>query len=160
MLSPKSRLDLSNQKSWMNNEIHSLIQALDTAFRTGSREELRAARNRLIKSAKNNYRLQIEEHLGNNTAPRHMWQGTQKITEYRNKTSCVPTFDITLLYVLNTTQSLSAGPSLQGQVLTQAQATVPTCFKTTTTISLLYVCCTVTERHSYKQFAELFNILS
>jgi len=81
-----------NQKPWLNGAVRSLLKARDSAFRSGDKVALRAARRELvdgIRNAKATYALRIQDHFYTND-PRSMWRGIKSITGYKGKDAECP----------------------------------------------------------------------
>ena len=76
-----------NQMPWMTSQVRMLLKDRNTAFRSGNTELYSAARAKLkrgITKAKQDYKTKIEDLLSNHN-PRQMWQGIQKITNFRGQ---------------------------------------------------------------------------
>ena len=98
---------LTNQKTWIDGSIHAKLKARTTAFNqgkaTGNMTEYKQCSyslHKAIKQAKRQYRDKVESQL-NGSDTRHMWQGLQSITEYKQKTSPVADTDVLLPDKLN-----------------------------------------------------------
>ncbi|KAK3562124.1 hypothetical protein QTP86_030125, partial [Hemibagrus guttatus] len=90
------------QKPWMNSEVHLLLKARDTAFKSGDAEDYsRANLKRGIKKAKHAHKLHIEEHFHSNSDPRHMWKRIQTITDHKPSIQSLPTSNAFLPDKLN-----------------------------------------------------------
>ncbi|KAK3522569.1 hypothetical protein QTP86_024996 [Hemibagrus guttatus] len=93
-----------NQKPWMNSEVRLLLKARDAAFKSGDTEDYSRARANLkkgIRKAKQAHKLHIVEHFHNNSNPRHMWKGTQTITDHKPSIQSLPTSNAFLPDELN-----------------------------------------------------------
>jgi hypothetical protein len=91
-----------NQKVWIDGSIHAKLKARITAFShykaTGNMAEYKQCSYSLrkaIKQAKYQCRDKVKSQF-NGSNPRHMWQGLQKITDYKKKTSPVVDVDVLL----------------------------------------------------------------
>ncbi|KAK3528699.1 hypothetical protein QTP70_009959 [Hemibagrus guttatus] len=140
-----------NQKPWMNSEVCLLLKARDAAFKSGNAEDYSRARanlKRSIRKAKHAHKLRIEEHFHGNSDPRCMWKGIQSITDHKPSIQSLPINNAFLPDVLNhffahfdkgiIHHTRNAESSTVAHLIslstTEAQATVPTCLKTTTII--------------------------
>ena len=92
----------SNQKPWMNAEVHLFLKARDAALRTGDMEAYSSARANLkgIWRAKYAYKLRIEDNF-NNSDSRRMWKGIQALTAYKPHNSTPSTSSSSLPNELN-----------------------------------------------------------
>ncbi|KAK2899349.1 hypothetical protein Q8A73_012478 [Channa argus] len=87
----------------MNKEVHLLLKARNTAFRSGDAQAYSTSRANLkrgIKKAEHCYKLKIEEHFSNSD-PRRMWQGIQAISDYKTTHLTPAATDVLFLNKLN-----------------------------------------------------------
>ncbi|KAK3562557.1 hypothetical protein QTP86_002036 [Hemibagrus guttatus] len=78
-----------NQKPWINSQVRHMLRARSFAFTSGNETEYKAAKYGLRKDitvAKRQYREKLDSFYSNADAGR-MWQGLQRITDYRPTTS-------------------------------------------------------------------------
>ncbi|KAJ8390171.1 hypothetical protein AAFF_G00110450 [Aldrovandia affinis] len=83
----------------MNSEVHLLLRARDTAFKSGDTLAYSTARSNLkkvIRIAKRNYTQQIQDPFLHNNDPRRLWQGIQAITDYKSLNNSPAVSDATL----------------------------------------------------------------
>lgn len=76
----------ANDKPWFTREVRELLRARNTAFKSGDKDALSAARanlNRGMRAAKRAYGQKIQSHFTDTKDSRRLWQGIQTVTGYR-----------------------------------------------------------------------------
>ena len=81
-----------NQKPWINSDVRAALSARTSAFKSGNADDRKQASYDLrksIKAAKRQYKNKVEEQFNTSDA-RGMWQGINKITDFKgNKPATV-----------------------------------------------------------------------
>ena len=79
-----------NQKPWFNKSIRNKHLAKEEALRSNDPSIIKAAKKDLKKSialAKKDYKQHLQEHVETSNS-RDLWQGINKITNYKSKSAC------------------------------------------------------------------------
>ena len=79
-----------NQKPWFNKSIRNKHLAKEEALRSNDPSIIKAAKKDLKKSialAKKDYKQHLQEHVETSNS-RELWQGINKITNYKSKSAC------------------------------------------------------------------------
>ena len=99
----KSVIKYPNDKQWFSSNVKQKINAKQAAYHSQDKEQYKRAKydlQRCIKDSKKNYRDKLESDLSTNNT-RNMWQGLQKITQYKQASKFADTHDPTLPDKLN-----------------------------------------------------------
>ncbi|KAK3528469.1 hypothetical protein QTP70_000118 [Hemibagrus guttatus] len=99
----KHMKDFSNQKPWMNSEVHHLLKARDAAFKSSDAQDYSRARANLKRGnrkAKHAHELLIEEHFHSISDPKHMWKRLQTIIDHKPTIQSLPTSNAFLNHFL------------------------------------------------------------
>lgn len=92
-----------NDKPWFSKTVKAKLDATNRAFESGDKDQYRLAKSDLgneIRRAKSVYRDKIEEQFASNNS-RDVWQGLQKVTQYKQKAGVADNHDPTLPDKLN-----------------------------------------------------------